>query len=230
LYLSCYLFMNLGAFGVVSLLERLDNTGCDAEDIRGLWYRRPIIAGLLAFFLLALAGFPPMAGFTAKYYIFFAALQGGHPELLIIGVLASILGIYYYLRPIATMFMMQREEASQREIIPAGQTGPTRIPPMPRTVTKAATTGSMRRVSGSIASRGGTAVAVKASPAKIGTPPLAQKASESEEDIEGGKPLSYGGFTWLALGIAAIGTLVVGIVLPIWLPNIQQAATQMLLR
>src|SRR5262249_41773267 len=96
-YLSCYLFMNLGAFGTLSLLERLDNTGCDLEDLRGLWYRCPFIAGFLAFFLLSLAGFPPMAGFAAKYYIFYAALQGGHPELLIVGVLASILGIYYYL-------------------------------------------------------------------------------------------------------------------------------------
>jgi NADH-quinone oxidoreductase subunit N len=228
-YLSCYLFMNLGAFGIVSLLERLDNTGCDAEDLRGLWYRRPVVAGLLAFFLLALAGFPPMAGFSAKYYMFYAALQGGHPELLIVGVLASVLGIYYYLRPIATMFMVQREEVSQREIVAGGQTGPTRIPSMPRTVTKAATTGSMRRISGSMVSKGGAAVAVKASSAKVGSAPLTQKAAEAE-DVEEGRPLPYRGFTWLALGIAAIGTLVVGVVLPIWLPNIQQAAMQMLLR
>src|SRR5439155_15161426 len=111
-YLSSYLFMNLGAFGLISLLERLDNTGCDVEDLRGLWYRRPVVAGLLAFFLLALAGFPPMAGFAAKYYMFYAALQGGHPELLIIGILASILGMYYYLRVIATMFMEQEVVAA----------------------------------------------------------------------------------------------------------------------
>src|SRR2546421_8585914 len=110
-YLLCYTFMNLGAFGVVSLLERADNSGNDAKDIRGLWYREPVLAGVLAFFMLALAGFPPMSGFAGKYYIFYAALQGGHPELLVIGVLASVLGMYYYLRVIATMFM-------EKEVIP----------------------------------------------------------------------------------------------------------------
>jgi hypothetical protein len=88
----------------------------------------------------------------------------------------------------------------------------------------------MRRISGNMVSKGGTAVAVKASPARVGTSPLAQKATETEEDMGEGKALPYRGFTWLALGIAAMGTLVVGVVLPIWLPNIQQAATQMLLR
>ena len=115
-YLSCYLFMNLGAFGVISVLEHIDNSGYDANDLRGLWYRCPWIAGLLAFFLISLAGFPPMAGFAAKYYIFYIALTNGHPELLIIGVLASILGIYYYLRPVATMFMQQEENAPMPSI------------------------------------------------------------------------------------------------------------------
>src|SRR5207249_3800665 len=59
-YLLCYTFMNLGAFGVVSILERVDNTGANLSEIRGLWNRQPVLAGLLAFFMLALAGFPPM--------------------------------------------------------------------------------------------------------------------------------------------------------------------------
>src|SRR5690242_5815277 len=109
-YLFCYAFLNLGAFGIVSVLERADNSGSSLSDIRGLWYRQPLLAGLLAFFMLSLAGFPPMAGFAAKYYIFFAALQSGHPELLVIGVLASVFGMYYYLRVIAAMFM-EREPA-----------------------------------------------------------------------------------------------------------------------
>ncbi|MDQ6661177.1 MAG: NADH-quinone oxidoreductase subunit N, partial [Chloroflexota bacterium] len=95
-YLFSYAFLNLGAFGVVAVLERADNTGSRYSDIKGLWYRRPILTGLLAFFLLGLAGFPPMAGFAAKYYLFYAAFTSGHPELVIIGVLASILGMYYY--------------------------------------------------------------------------------------------------------------------------------------
>ncbi len=111
-YLLSYTFLNLGAFGIVSVLERADNSGTDLNDIRGLWYRQPVLAGLLAFFLLALAGFPPMAGFAAKYYLFYAALLVGHPELLIIGVLASVLGMYYYLRIIAVMFMEKEKESA----------------------------------------------------------------------------------------------------------------------
>ena len=162
-----------------------------------------------------------MAGFAAKYYMFYAALLGGHPELLIIGVLASILGIYYYLRPIATMFMTQSEDAPQKDVTPAL----AGIPPMPRTVTKAVT-GTSRRTSGSLASKGGTAIAVKTPPAQVEATPLAPPVAETPAAQE---TTRLTGFTWLALIIAAVGTLVVGVVLPIWLPNIQQAA-QMLLK
>ncbi|HVB75660.1 MAG TPA: NADH-quinone oxidoreductase subunit N, partial [Ktedonobacteraceae bacterium] len=64
-YLFSYTFLNLGAFGIVSVLERADNSGSSLSDIRGMWYRQPLLAGLLAFFMLSLAGFPPMAGFAA---------------------------------------------------------------------------------------------------------------------------------------------------------------------
>ncbi len=214
-YLSCYLFMNLGAFGIISTLEHLDNSGYGVEDLRGLWSRRPVIAGLLAFFLLSLAGFPPMAGFAGKYYIFYAALQGGHPELLIIGVVASILGIYYYLRFIATMFM------EQREIIPAAiVTTPVtpKVAARPRSGPPRAATGGLS---------GGAATAVAVRPASTSTTiaktPL---AVETAVEQEVGRGLL--GMTWLALGIAALGTLVVGVLLPIWLPNLQQAAGMLL--
>lgn len=212
-YLSCYLFMNLGAFGVVSVLERQDNSGTDASDLRGLWYRRPVMAGLLAFFLFSLAGFPPMAGFAAKYYLFYAALAGGHPELLIIGVLASVLGIYYYLRFIATMFMEQREPTPAVEALPAVPATPTRAP-------------GARRATGGLASGGAaTAVAVRPAPAKVAKTPLPVEPVEAVE--EPAPALSW--ITWIGLGVATLGTLVMGVILPFWLPNLQQAA-QMLLK
>ena len=65
-YLLCYTFMNLGAFGIVSLLERVDNTGSNYSDIRGLWYRQPILAGALAIFMLALAGFSSHVGLRGE--------------------------------------------------------------------------------------------------------------------------------------------------------------------
>ncbi len=206
-YLLCYTFLNLGAFGVVSVLENADNTGNSLSEIRGLWYRQPVLAGILALFMLALAGFPPMAGFAAKYYLFYAALQGGHPELLIIGVLASVLGMYYYLRVIASMFM-------EREPVPAPATAvPAPAAPVPR-----------KRVSSKLtnaASAGAaTALAVKPAAARARTAPL-EKSVESR---------SIGWTTWLALDIALIGTFLMGTLLPFWLVNLAQQGAQMMLR
>ncbi len=209
-YLLSYAFLNTGAFGVISVLEKLDNAGSDAEDLRGLWYRRPLLAGLLAFFLLGLAGFPPLAGFAAKYYLFYAAVTGGHIELLIIGIVASVLGIYYYLRTIATMFM-EREKVAE-VVIPAVPTTPA---PERR---------SSRRGTGGLA-RGGaaTAVAVKPAATKVAAP--VEEPVVVEED-KAGKLYIFSG---IALVISALGTLAMGTVLPFWLVNLaQQAATMML--
>jgi NADH-quinone oxidoreductase subunit N len=217
-YLSCYLFMNLGAFGVISVLERIDNSGYDATDLHGLWYRCPWIAGLLAFFLISLAGFPPMGGFAAKYYMFYVALANGHPELLIIGVLASILGVYYYLRPVATMFMQQEESIST-----SGMPTTPAVPATPRrnlTSAKRVTTGDL------VMTGAATAVAVKAptsdvSPEAVGNQLVVSATPAIRE---------HRGFTWLALGLATLGTLVLGVALPFWLPNLQLVAQTLLQR
>ena len=197
-YLLCYTFMNLGAFGMVSVLEHADNSGSSLNDIRGLWYRQPLLAGLLAFFMLALAGFPPMAGFAAKYYMFYAALQGGHPELLIIGVLASVLGMYYYLRVIAVMFM-------EREAVPAVATATTTPAPVPG-----------KRISTRLSNGGAaaaTAVAVK-------TPPLSPGKTAAAVEKAEEKTITVAWTTWVALGIAAVGTVAMGTLLPFWLVNV----------
>ena len=207
-YLLCYTFMNLGAFGVVSVLERVDNSGNDLNDIRGLWYRQPLLAGFLAFFMLALAGFPPMAGFAAKYYIFYAALQSGHPELLIIGVLASVLGMYYYLRVIAAMFM-------EREAVPAVAAA---------TVAPAPVSG--RRVSTKLSNaRTGAATAVAV---KTGTSPLSQRKTAGAVEKVEEKKVEVAWTTWAALGIAALGTFAMGTVLPFWLVNVAVNAAGMM--
>ncbi len=201
-YLLCYTFMNVGAFGVVSVLERADNTGSNLSQIRGLWYRQPVLAGLLAFFMLALAGFPPMAGFAAKYYIFYAALQSGHPELMIIGVLASVLGMYYYLRVIAATFMEKETVSTTAPAIPTPVAGK-------RISTKLSETGS----------RTATAVVVKASPKTTVT---------VETNVE--QSLATAGWTtWIALGIAALGTLAMGTFLPFWLVDLALQAARMML-
>ncbi len=210
-YLLCYTFMNLGAFGIVSLLERVDNSGSNYTELRGLWYRQPTLAGLLSFFMLALAGFPPMAGFAAKYYLFYAALRGGYPELLIIGVLASVLGMYYYLRVIATMFM-------EKEVAVAPSVSPAPVPNNKKTPGKLGDTGTLT-------SRGAaTAVAVKpATTAAMASPP-----KTAITVAEKNQPVSISWVSWVAVGIAAVGTLAMGTILPFWfIPLAQQAALMM---
>src|SRR6266852_3555355 len=207
-YLLCYTFMNVGAFGVVTVLERADNTGSNLSELRGLWNRQPVLAGLLAFFMLALAGFPPMAGFAAKYYIFYAALQSGHPELLIIGVLASVLGMYYYLRVIAAMFM-------EREAVPAVAAATVAPAPVPG-----------KRVSTKLSNaRTGAATAVAV---KTGTSPLSQRRTAGAIEKVEEKRVEVAWTTWAALGIAALGTFAMGTVLPFWLVNVAVNAAGMM--
>lgn len=211
-YLLCYTFMNLGAFGIVSMLERVDNSGSNYTELRGLWYRQPTLAGLLSFFMLALAGFPPMAGFAAKYYLFYAALRGGYPELLIIGVLASVLGMYYYLRVIATMFM-------EKEVAIAPSVSPAPVPNNNKKIPgKLGDTGTLT-------SRGAaTAVAVK--PAT--TSAMASPPKTAITVAEKNQPVSISWVSWVAVGIAAVGTLAMGTILPLWfIPLAQQAALMM---
>ena len=214
-YLLCYTFLNLGAFGVVSVLERLDNSGSSYNEIRGLWYRRPLLAGLLAVFIFALAGFPPMAGFAGKYYLFYAALVGGHPELLIIGVLASVLGMYYYLRVAATMFM-------EKEPIPA-----TPIPAVPTGRRNSARSGNIGTLAAPSSGSGATAVAVKPTTKAVNT---TKATTPTTSTVEAGQPAQVGVMSWIALGIAFVGMFAMGTVLPFWLVDLARQAAQMMLK
>lgn len=212
-YLLCYTFMNLGAFGIVSLLERADNSGADMKDLRGLWYRRPVLAGTLAFFMLALAGFPPMAGFAAKYYLFYSALLGRHVELLIIGVLASVLGMYYYLRVIATMFM-------EKEPVATAAAPVLSTPVVGRVPTKS---GSGRLT----ANGGGVATAVMPK-TPTATLPKTRVAAASPAEQEQPQELAW--MSWASIGISVVGTLAMGTVLAFWLVDLANQAAHTMIR
>lgn len=106
-YLAAYAVMNVGAFGVTLLVERGDGRGTTLEDFNGLGRRSPALAAAMAVFLFSLAGVPPTAGFLAKYFVFYAAIVGNQAPLAIIGILASVLGMFYYLRVVWAMYFVE---------------------------------------------------------------------------------------------------------------------------
>jgi NADH-quinone oxidoreductase subunit N len=117
-YLLSYAVTNLGALGIVALLGTLKNQHDELRDFAGLWTSRPALAGLMTVFLLSLGGLPPTAGFIAKWYIFSAAIQEGHYWLAIIGVLTSVVSVFFYLRIVVMMYMTEGTE-TPRPRVPA---------------------------------------------------------------------------------------------------------------
>jgi NADH-quinone oxidoreductase subunit N len=117
-YLLAYAVTNLGALGIVALLGTPQNQHDELRDFSGLYRSRPALAALMTIFLLSLGGFPPTAGFIAKWYIFSAAVERGHYALAIIGVLTSVISVFFYLRIVVMMYMTEGAEIS-RPGIPA---------------------------------------------------------------------------------------------------------------
>lgn len=113
-YLTVYLFMNIGAFAAVIALGKKDKEYLELEDYAGVGFKYPWIGATFAIFLLSLAGFPPTGGFLAKFYVFVGAVRQGLVPLVIIGVLASLVSVFYYLRIIVYMYM--REPSTEIEI------------------------------------------------------------------------------------------------------------------
>jgi len=113
-YLLTYAVANLGALGIVALLGTAEQPHDQLRDFAGLWRTRPALAGLMTVFLLSLGGFPPTAGFIGKWYIFSAAVQEGHYTLAIIGVLSSVVSVFFYLRIVVMMYMTDEGAAPAR--------------------------------------------------------------------------------------------------------------------
>jgi NADH-quinone oxidoreductase subunit N len=104
-YLAVYTFMNLGAFGVLIALARRDDAGEQLSDLAGLSVRHPGLAFAMSICMLSLAGVPLTAGFAGKFYLFSAAVGAGYVGLAVIGVLNSVVSVYYYLGVIVQMYM-----------------------------------------------------------------------------------------------------------------------------
>lgn len=110
-YMLVYMFTNLGAFGMLVYLCREDYRGDNIEDWRGVGQDHPWAALAFVVFLLSLAGIPPTGGFVGKLYVFAAAIDNGFYVLAVIGVLTSVVSLYYYGRVMMVMFMEPRGEA-----------------------------------------------------------------------------------------------------------------------
>lgn len=109
-YTVVYALMNIGAFGVVSLLAKNQNDPQTLDDIAGLGFRRPYYGLALAICMFSLSGLPPTAGFIAKFYIFKSAVDSGHTTIALIGIFASIISVYYYLRVVYYLYMKEPAE------------------------------------------------------------------------------------------------------------------------
>lgn len=108
-YLAAYSFMNLAAFGIVSILEGKEETNLDLDSYAGLGTRSPLLAGLFALIMFALAGIPPFAGFFGKYYVFIAAIKSDLTWLAMVGILSSVISVYFYLRLVVIMYFKSSE-------------------------------------------------------------------------------------------------------------------------
>jgi NADH-quinone oxidoreductase subunit N len=102
--------INLGSFAIVSAVEGEEN-GLKFKDYRGLGLRYPWLAAAMTIFMISLAGFPPTAGFVAKYGLFSAAIAEGYIWLVVIAVLNTLISVYYYLRLVINMYMKEEENA-----------------------------------------------------------------------------------------------------------------------
>jgi NADH-quinone oxidoreductase subunit N len=104
------MFMNMGAFAILIALGRAGDPRESLEDFAGLARRRPVMAMLMTVLLLSLAGIPGTFGFIGKLYIFKAALATYNTNLAIIGILASVVAAFYYIRVIVYMYMREPED------------------------------------------------------------------------------------------------------------------------
>lgn len=108
-YTAAYSLASLAAFTV--LLVIIQHSGDDLLDrFNGLGKRSPLMAFTLTIALLSLAGIPPFSGFFAKYYVFMSAFQSGHAWLAVVGILGSLIGVYYYFRIIIGMYFKEAPE------------------------------------------------------------------------------------------------------------------------
>ncbi len=122
-YLAVYALMNLGAFGLLALLGRGPDERVLISDLAGLGFRQPFLALAMTVFMISLGGIPPTAGFMGKVYVFSVAVKAGLIPLVVVGVLNSVVSVFYYLRVTVALYM----EEPPGEPVPVSWTVPAAI-------------------------------------------------------------------------------------------------------
>ncbi|HEX3863596.1 MAG TPA: NADH-quinone oxidoreductase subunit NuoN [Stellaceae bacterium] len=117
-YMAIYLFMNLGTWSVILCMRQNGRMVENISDLSGLGRTQPGLALALGIFMFALAGIPPTAGFFGKLYVFLAAIEAHMVGLAVIGVLASVVGAFYYLRIVKVMYFDEALTPFDRPIAP----------------------------------------------------------------------------------------------------------------
>ena len=116
IYLSIYLVMNIGTFACILCMRRGGRMVEEIDDLAGLGKTHPLLAATMVVFMFSLAGIPPLAGFFGKLYVFLAAIESGLYLLAILGVIASVVGAFYYLRIIKIMYFDEASDALDKPI------------------------------------------------------------------------------------------------------------------
>jgi NADH-quinone oxidoreductase subunit N len=126
-YLMAYAFMNIGAFAVITVLERRNEIGSAITDYAGLSTHKPLLALAMALFMFSLTGIPPFVGFWGKLYVFRAAVEANMSWLAIAGMLNSAISAFYYLAVVVQMYMRSPAAADSDEAAPINLSAPTMV-------------------------------------------------------------------------------------------------------
>ena len=128
-YLSIYMVMSVGIFACMMLVRKKDHHLCEEiESFAGLSKTQPMLAACVAILMLSMAGIPPMAGFFAKFFVIYAAVDAGMVSLAVIAALSSVVAAYYYLRVIKVMYfddpalLLDRDAQNEIRFVAAGAT------------------------------------------------------------------------------------------------------------
>ncbi len=111
-YMLIYTFMTVAAFALISSIENSEED-LNYENWKGLGVKNISFGIVMSILMFSLAGFPPLAGFIGKYFVFLAAVKGGFVAHAVVGILTSVVGAYYYLRVLVTMFFEKPSDGTE---------------------------------------------------------------------------------------------------------------------